>query len=156
MFNEKIKAHENPEVRKLWVDSKEILSSLGVEINTKEYTDISSLSPETLFDTLSKSVMWLEYLNQVVAATKYFKTTTETKVESTLSSALLRLATQQIKGNEAKSIAKGDIDYITQRNLLSLLESYEDYLKGLCETINRYHYMVKSKLDYMKATQNKY
>lgn len=148
-----------PELSHIYIDRDTIMQSIGVNLNTLEYTPLTSIGVDDLPDLQFKSLMWLEYLNERLGDTQreYLDQNLESeRVYSTSVKNIMSKEPATYKVTEAKAHAKSHPDYINHMKKLHVLKSYADYLERLIENLNKYHYTIKGRNEGLRQVERKY
>lgn len=147
-----------PELSHIQIDRDSIMRSIGVNLSSLEYTPLSSLGMDDLPDLQFKSLMWLEYLNEILstAEKEYLDQNLETERVYSTSVKLIMSQNTSYRVTEAKAHAKTHPDYIAHMQKLHTLKAYTDYLERLIDNINKYHYTIKGRIEGMKQVERKY
>lgn len=149
---DEIKRHET--YKSVWVDRNEIMRSLGVDLDRREFLDLSAMAIDELSDLLVKSLMWMETINERLATAKKFRLDKELESDRIMNQVLRGLDTKKV--TEAKAEAKSHPDYIAAYKTYNTLYAYVDYLERLITNLDKYHYVIKSRIDYNRNIERKY
>lgn len=154
MLIEELKKYEK--FKHLVVDRNEAMNSLGMDIQNHEFVDLNKIPLEELNDLIVKSLMWIETINEKLYTAVKYKLDAEIERDKYIANGVKILLDSGSKTNDAKSQVKGTVEYVEAHKKLNTLEAYCEYLKSLVENIQRYHYVIKSRIDSMKSIQSKY
>lgn len=147
-----IRRHES--YKSVWIDRNAIMKSLGIDLDKREFVDLSVLPPDALYDLLVKSLMWMETINEILATAKKYRLDKELEADRVMNQVLRGLDTKKV--TEAKAEAKSHPDYISAYRTYNTLYAYVDYLERLLTNLDKYHYAIKSKIDHNRNIERKY
>lgn len=147
-----IKRHEK--YSGVWLDSKQIMRSLGIDLDKGEFVDLSVLTHDQLYDLLMKSLMWMETINETLSTSKKLRLDKELETDRIINQILRSLDAKKV--SEAKAEAKSHPSYISASKDFNLLYSYVDYLERILTNIDKYHYAIKSKIEQTRNIERKY
>jgi len=150
---EQIASH--PKYSSLAINTHKLMNSLGVDIVNRRYIDLSNIPNEEVSDLVMKSLMWMETINEILGTVKKSYMDQKLEVDSVFNRALRNLP-EKTKVSEAKAEAKSNHEYIEAEKSSNLLSAYVDYLNRLLENLDKYHYVLKSRLDHAKNIERKY
>lgn len=150
---EQIKSHSK--YSKLSIDNGKLMNSLGIDIVNRRYLDLSHIPNEQISDLVLKSLMWMETINELMATVKKTYMDQKLEVDVVFNKAMRNLPTN-IKVSEAKAEAKTNHEYVEAEKNTNLLSSYVDYLSRLLDNLDKYHYVLKGRLDHAKNIERKY
>lgn len=150
---EQIRSHSK--YSSLAVNNKNLMKSLGVDIENKRYLDLSTIPSEEVSDLIMKSLMWMETINELLGTVKKASMDQKLEVDSVFNHTMRNLP-DKVKVSEAKAEAKSNPDYINAERNSNLLAAYVDYLSRLLDNLDKYHYVLKSRIDHSKNIERKY
>jgi len=145
----------NSKYGSLAIDNRKLMHSLGIDLENRRYIDLSNIPNEEISDLVMKSLMWMETINEVLASTKKSYMDQKLEVDNVFNKALKNLP-QKTKVSEAKAEAKTNHEYLQAEKNSNMLSSYVDYLNRLLDNLDKYHYVLKSRLDHAKNIERKY
>lgn len=140
--------------KKIWIDKQKLLNSMGIDIDKREFIDLSSLSIDDLNDLMVKSIMWMEYISDVLSRAKKFKMDEELERDSVMNRLLAMSEAKKV--TEAKASAKSHPEYIEAHQKYNTLVAYVDYLDRLLVNLDKYHYVIKAKMESSRNIERKY
>lgn len=149
---EEIQSYESLSV--IHIDRKRILDSLGIDIESGQFINLSTLHIEELNDLIMKSLTWLERLNEVLATAKKIEMDLNLEADKIFNEQLRNSNTS--KATEAKALAKSSQTYVTHQKKVNLISSYVDYLERLVKNLEKIHYSVKGRLDALRGMEVKH
>jgi len=150
--------HQHHEYSSIWIDRDMLMRSLGIDLTTREYIVLNDVTPNELGELLLKSLMWMETVNELTSTSKKLKLDKELERDKCYDDRLhtLILTDPTIKMTEAKAIASSHKEYINLSKELNLLTAYVEYLSRLLDNLDRYHYVIKSRVETLKSIERKY
>lgn len=128
---------------------------MGIDLSARTFIDLSQMDADELMDVLAKSIMWMESLNNTYSLAKKYMLDEELEMSVVLNRILSR-PTQGRKVAEAKAEGKADPEYISANKRFNLIASYVDYLERILVNLDKFHYVIKAKLEYMRSLEYKY
>ena len=140
--------------RKIWIDSAKLMNSIGINIEKQEFLDLSAMGSDELYDLMMKSLMWMEYISGVLSKAKKFKMDEELDKDSIMNRVLAQSPAKKV--TEAKADAKSDPQYVEAHKRYNTLSAYVDYLERLLVNLDKYHYVMKAKMESMRNIERKY
>jgi len=140
--------------RKIWIDSAKLMNSIGINIEKREFLDLSAMGSDELYDLMMKSLMWMEYISGVLSKAKKFKMDEELDKDSIMNRVLAQSPAKKV--TEAKADAKSDPQYVEAHKRYNTLSAYVDYLERLLVNLDKYHYVMKAKMESMRNIERKY
>lgn len=142
----------------MYLDRTRLHRSLGVDLDNREFVSLTKLGVSELPDFLMKSWMWMETINEYLTDTEKFHLDQGVETERVFAVVVKSIMAQEegYKVTEARAHAKSHPDYVEQTKKLNTLDSYVNYLKRLYDNLSRYHYMVKSRMDYVQSSEKGY
>ena len=140
--------------KKIWIDSAKLMNSIGIDIEKREFLDLSAMGADELYDLMMKSLMWMEYISGVLSKAKKFKMDEELDKDSIMNRVLAQSPAKKV--TEAKADAKSDPLYVEAHKRYNTLSAYVDYLERLLVNLDKYHYVMKAKMESMRNIERKY
>ncbi|MCA1800731.1 MAG: hypothetical protein LC650_05510 [Actinobacteria bacterium] len=150
---EQVRSHSK--YNSLAVNNKNLMKSLGVDLENKRFLDLGTIPNEEVSDLIMKSLMWMETINELLGTVKKANMDQKLEVESVFNRAMRNLP-EKVKVSEAKAEAKSNPEYISAEKNSNLLSAYVDYLSRLLDNLDKYHYVLKSRIDHAKNIERKY
>ena len=98
--------------------------------------------------------MWMEYIRGVLSKAKKFKMDEELDKDSIMNRVLAQSPAKKV--TEAKADAKSDPLYVEAHKRYNTLSAYVDYLERLLVNLDKYHYVMKAKMESMRNIERKY
>lgn len=145
---------ETEKYKKIWIDSAKLMNSIGIDIEKREFLDLSAMGADELYDLMMKSLMWMEYISGVLSKAKKFKMDEELDKDSIMNRVLAQSPAKKV--TEAKADAKSDPQYVEAHKRYNTLSAYVDYLERLLVNLDKYHYVMKAKMESMRNIERKY
>lgn len=139
----------------LAINTHKLMNSLGVDIVNRRYIDLGDIPREEISDLVMKSLMWMETINETLGTVKKAYMDQKLEVDSVFNRAIRNLP-QKTKVSEAKAEAKSNPEYIQAERDSNLLSAYVDYLNRLLDNLDKYHYVLKGRIDASKNIERKY
>jgi predicted transcriptional regulator len=130
------------------------MRSIGINLEDREFLDLSNIPLDELYDLLVKSVGWMENISSVLSLTKKLMLDEELEVNSVQAAAMSRSTSTKV--TEARASAKADPAYLAAHTRYNTLVAYVEYLERLLVNLDRYHYVIKSKLESLRVVERKY
>lgn len=138
----------------IWIDRVKLMNSIGIDIDKREFLDLSAIGTDELYDLMMKSLMWMEYISDVLSKAKKFKMDEELEKDSAMNRVLAMSNAKKV--TEAKADAKSHPEYIEAHKKYNTLVAYVDYLERLLVNLDKYHYVMKAKMESMRSIERKY
>jgi hypothetical protein len=131
------------------------MNSLGIDIENRRYIDLSQIPIEEISDLVMKSLMWMETINETLGTAKKAYMDQKLEVENVFNRAIRNIP-DKTKVSEAKAEAKSNPEYLEAEKSSNLLSAYVEYLNRLLDNLDKYHYVLKGRLDSHKNIERKY
>ncbi len=139
----------------LTIDRKKLMGSLGINLETREFIDLSSMGVEELYDLMMKSLMWMEHISEILSRAKKIKLDKELESDLALSESMSKVSSaSKVAGMKAE--AKLNPEYVNAKREYNKIAVYVDYLERLLVNLDRFHYVIKSRIDHSKNIERKY
>jgi hypothetical protein len=152
VLNELLKVEK---FKSIWIDRNKLMDSLGINLDRREFLDLSSIGIDELYELMMKSLMWMEYISDVLSRAKKLKMDEELEKDAVLNR-VLAMGTPDKKVTEAKAEAKSHPDYLEAHKRYNTLVAYVDYLDRLLVNLDKYHYVMKAKMESSRNIERKY
>jgi hypothetical protein len=144
----------NPAYKSIWFDRNALMNSIGIDLDNRQYIDLTKFDVDFLYDLLVKSLMWMETISETLATAKKLRNDKELEADTLYNQALSR--TDAKKVTEAKAEASADPAYVSAKKGFNTLYAYVDYLERLLVNLDKYHYTIKSKIEQSRNIERKY
>jgi hypothetical protein len=141
--------------KSIWIDRNKLMDSLGINLDKREFLDLSSISIDELYELMMKSLMWMEYISDVLSRAKKLKMDEELDKDAAMNRALAMTQPDR-KVTEAKAEAKSNPEYLDAHKRYNTLVAYVDYLDRLLVNLDKYHYVMKAKMESSRNIERKY
>lgn len=145
---------KNPKYASIQIDRGEILDSIGLYLDKKQFLDLSQVPPGDLYDLLMKTIMWMERVSDALSRAEKMKLDEELERDVVMNRVISTLTAKRV--SEAKAAAKSHAEYIEAHQRYNSLVAYVDYLKRLISNLEKYHYVIKSRVELMSSVERKY
>ena len=149
---EEIKSYDALKV--IHIDRNHILDSLGIDVVSGQFINLSTIPAEELHELIMKSLTWLERINEVLATAKKIEMDLNLEADKIFNEELRK--SNSSKATEAKASAKSSQAYVTYQKKVNLISSYVDYLERLVKNLEKIHYSVKGRLDALRGVELKH
>lgn len=148
----------DPELKHLWIDRNKIMKSVGFDLDDMSFLYISQYSISELDELKLKSLMWQEYVSEVLATTDKMCRDQEAIAEEVSAEVVKSIMAQntEYKVTEAKAYAKTHRDVKAATRRYNTLKAYNAYLARLMDGLSMYHYTIKSHVDALQNAERKY
>ena len=98
----------------------------------------------------------MEYVNEILSTAKRLKNDLQAEMDEVLTQVVARLLDSGSKITEARLTARAEPDYVYHLKSYNLLDAYCDYLDRFSSILDKYHYVVKSRIDSLRNIERKY
>lgn len=144
----------SPEYAGIQINRDELLNSIGLYLDKNQFLDLSQIPYGDMYDLLLKSIVWMEKVSDALSRAEKLKLDEELERDVVMNRVLSTIQTKRV--SEAKAAAKSHADYISANKRYNALVAYVDYLKRLLVNLEKYHYVIKSRVEAQQAIERKY
>jgi hypothetical protein len=140
--------------RKVWIDRKKLMNSLGIDLDTRTFLDLRNIQPDELYDLMVKTVMWMDTVGHTLSTSRKLMMDEELERDSVMNRVLSN--STAARASEAKAEAKSDPAYLDAHQRYNTICAYVDYLDRLLTNIDKYHYVIKAKMESLRSVERKH
>jgi hypothetical protein len=148
--------NEEGHINGLDIKKKIWLTKLGLygEEDRVILIDLNETATQELNDLLVDSLYYIENISEVLAECDKRKRDAESDMDVVFNRAVS--SQTGLKVTEAKALAKGSEIYQTAQKKYNTLYAWSDYLKRYMDTLEKYHYAVKNRLQIVQTVKDKH
>ena len=141
------------------IQKEELLEILGLGHIDRDlefrYISLEDSQPYELYDVMVKCVRFEEYVNETLARAEKRKKDSELEKSKIRNQIVANLVANKVKPTEAKSIADSDERLVDATLRYNVIDTYCDYLKRFVDTLEKFHYVVKMRVQNIVDNQKK-
>ena len=144
----------NAKFRKVWIDRNKLMNSMGFDLEKRTFLDLSNISPEELYELMLKTILWMDTIGNTLSTAKKMMLDEELHRDGQMNLILAR--STAARASEAKAEAKSDPEYLEAHQRYNTIYAYVDYLERVLTNIDKYHYVIKSKIESLRVLERRY